>query len=237
MPIKSQTYSSVNESESQITHTGQFQNMMQESLKNVSTVVKSLLDKAKLSDAPKDMDFDEYAQNFKKKWRVQQDFHIEAVGNTKVEGPSAGITMTTAIISQIFELPVACNVGMTGKIDIHGDVHGIGGLEQKIPAAREAGLTKVLIPMENKADYERLKDDEKEGVEVVFVETIEDVLRHAIPGIQSKIEFEVKDPQNVANQNKLGAVPPKKNTSGVSGPRQRVRVQAGSRKVAPKMMI
>lgn len=236
LPIKSQATRSVDDRESPITHTGQFQNMMQESLKNVSTVIKTLLDRANLEDefeafkltkagkAKKSeiKDVEAFKDYFIKKWRKGTDFHIEAVGNTQVEGPSAGVTMTTAIASQIFQLPVACNVGMTGKIDIQGRVHAIGGLEQKIPAAREAGLTKVLVPLQNKDDVERLKDDEKAGVEIVFVDTIDEVLLHAIPGIEDKVTLKVPEPV-AANQNGLGAVP-----VSTSGAKPRIRVKAGS---------
>lgn len=239
LPIKVSAFSSMNDRESQITHTGGFGDQMQESLKNVSTVIKGLLDKSKLAATQqkqrgilgKSSDQDKEAKAFKRRWRIETDFHIEAVGNMPVNGPSAGITMTTAIVSHIFELPIDRHVAMTGKIDVHGKVHGIGGLEQKIPAARKAGVKTVLVPEENRVDVERLKPDEKDGVNIVFVSDITEVLPIAIPGIEHKIDLTPIQPKTPANQNIQAEVPVEKHVSLSRQARKLFRGLAGGPKI------
>ena len=81
---------------------------------------------------------------------------------TPKDGPSAGITITTAIISRVCKIPVRNYVAMTGEIDIHGNVHKIGGLEAKLNGAMAAGVKRVLIPIDNKSDYEKIIEEEKE---------------------------------------------------------------------------
>ncbi len=196
LPIKSKAFKSLNGAEASITHTGRLQTTMQESLVNVSTVVKVLLDDLKEPDQ-------NAKDSFIVKWRKETDFHIEAVGNSKVDGPSAGVTMTTAIMSQICQLPVDSSVAMTGKIDIHGKVHAIGGLEQKIPAARDVGIKTVIVPRENERDVKRLKPEITEGVNIVFADDIREVLKIAIPGIEKIIDISMNKPMGAApaNQN------------------------------------
>ena len=82
--------------------------------------------------------------------------------STPKDGPSAGITITTAIISRVCKIPVRNYVAMTGEIDIHGNVHKIGGLEAKLNGALAAGVKKVLIPFDNKSDYEKIIEKERE---------------------------------------------------------------------------
>ena len=82
--------------------------------------------------------------------------------STPKDGPSAGITITTCIISRICGIPIRNTIAMTGEVDIHGNVHKIGGLEAKLNGAMMAGVKKVLIPIDNKEDYERILDKEAE---------------------------------------------------------------------------
>lgn len=82
--------------------------------------------------------------------------------STPKDGPSAGITITTCIISRICGIPVRNTIAMTGEVDIHGNVHKIGGLEAKLNGAMMAGVKRVLIPIDNKEDYEKILDKEAE---------------------------------------------------------------------------
>lgn len=121
------------------------------------------------------------ADFFKKK-----DIHIHIPeGAVPKDGPSAGITMATAVLSAITEIPVSANLAMTGEITLRGRVLPIGGVKEKILAAKMAGITKVIVPKENERDVVRLEAEITEGMEVVYAETMEDVLRHAfVRGIE-----------------------------------------------------
>ena len=109
------------------------------------------------------------------------DFHIHIPeGAVPKDGPSAGITMATAILSAAADIPVYAHVAMTGEITLRGRVLPIGGLKEKILAAKSAGMKKVLVPIENVKDVEEISKEIKEGLEIVFVERMEQVLEHAL---------------------------------------------------------
>lgn len=111
----------------------------------------------------------------------ENDFHIHIPeGAVPKDGPSAGITMATAIMSAVTGIPVYANVAMTGEITLRGRVLPIGGLKEKILAAKMAGIKKVLVPAENKKDVLEISAEIKSGLEIVFVETMTDVLAHAL---------------------------------------------------------
>ncbi|SDY78608.1 ATP-dependent protease LonB [Thermoactinomyces sp. DSM 45892] len=111
--------------------------------------------------------------------------HINFPGGTPIDGPSAGITIATAIYSAIKEIPISNEVAMTGEISIHGKVKPIGGVIAKVEAAMHAGAKKVIIPLENMQDIlERM-----EGVEVIPVQLLEEVFQHALePVVQEETE-------------------------------------------------
>ena len=112
---------------------------------------------------------------FKKK-----DIHIHIPeGAVPKDGPSAGITMATAVLSAIAEIPVYANLAMTGEITLRGRVLPIGGVKEKILAAKMAGITKVIVPKENERDVLRLEAEITDGMEVVYAETMDDVLKTA----------------------------------------------------------
>lgn len=118
----------------------------------------------------------------------EHDIHIHILeGAVPKDGPSAGITMATAMLSAITEAPVKANVAMTGEITLRGRVLPIGGLKEKLLAAKSAGIEKVLIPFENQADVEEMEKEITEGLEIVPVKTMEEVLKQALTE-KSKME-------------------------------------------------
>ena len=104
--------------------------------------------------------------------------HVPA-GATPKDGPSAGITMTTALLSMIMDKPVRRRLGMTGELSLTGRVLPIGGVKEKTIAARRAGLKVLIFPHENKKDYDDLPDYLREGLEVHFVKDYPEVFRVA----------------------------------------------------------
>ena len=109
------------------------------------------------------------------------DFHIHIPeGAVPKDGPSAGITMATALMSAVTDIPVRGCVAMTGEITLRGRVLPIGGLKEKLLAARTAGMKKVIVPAENRSDVEEISREIKGGMEIVFVENMSQVLEHAL---------------------------------------------------------
>ncbi|WP_040950152.1 ATP-dependent protease LonB [Gorillibacterium massiliense] len=104
------------------------------------------------------------------------DLHINFPGGTPIDGPSAGVSMATAIVSAIERIPVDNKLAMTGEISIHGKVKPVGGVVPKVEAAFQAGATRVLIPKENWQEIFR----DLQGVEVLPVESVEEVLEHSL---------------------------------------------------------
>ncbi|WP_321365696.1 endopeptidase La [uncultured Desulfuromusa sp.] len=105
--------------------------------------------------------------------------HVPA-GATPKDGPSAGVTMTTALLSMILEKPVREKLGMTGELSLTGSVLPIGGVKEKTIAARRAGLQTLIFPFENKKDYDDLPEYLREGIEVHFVKEYPEVFKIAL---------------------------------------------------------
>lgn len=144
--------------------TGRLGDVMKESAAAGISYIRSVADDYKI-----------HSDFFKKK-----DIHIHIPeGAVPKDGPSAGITMATAVLSAITEIPVYANLAMTGEITLRGRVLPIGGVKEKILAAKTAGITKVIVPKENERDVVRLEAEITEGMEVIYAETMEEVLRHA----------------------------------------------------------
>ncbi len=119
--------------------------------------------------------------NISAKTYKENDFHIHIPeGAVPKDGPSAGITMATALLSAITGMPVHADIAMTGEITLRGRVLPVGGLKEKILAAKKAGIKKVLVPSQNKKDVEEISAEIKSGMEICFVERMEEVLGHAL---------------------------------------------------------
>ena len=110
----------------------------------------------------------------------ENDFHIHIPeGAVPKDGPSAGITMATALLSALTHTPVRADLAMTGEVTLRGRVLPIGGLKEKTLAAKNAGIRTVLVPGKNRPDVEEIPAEIKNGLEILFVETMDDVISHA----------------------------------------------------------
>ena len=115
------------------------------------------------------------------KFYQKKDIHIHVPeGAVPKDGPSAGITMATALISALTKKPVNPEVAMTGEITIRGRVLAIGGLKEKLLAAKRAGIKKVLVPKANEKDIHDLQEEILKGLEVIYVSEMEQVLKEAL---------------------------------------------------------
>ena len=122
-----------------------------------------------------------------KEFFKEHDIHIHIPeGAVPKDGPSAGITMATAMLSAITGTPVRADVAMTGEITLRGRVLPIGGLKEKLLAAKKAGITTVLVPAENKADVDEMEQEITEGLEICFMESMNDVLEKAFVCIEKQ---------------------------------------------------
>ena len=148
-----------------ITRTGSLGDVMKESVEAARTVVRSRARRLGIKD-----------EAFEKR-----DIHIHVPdGATPKDGPSAGIAMTTAFVSALTGIPVKAGVAMTGEITLRGEVTGIGGLKEKLLAALRGGIKTVLIPEENAKDLQDIPENVKNGLEIVPVKWIDQVLAVAL---------------------------------------------------------
>ena len=142
--------------------TGKLGEVMQESAKAAFSYVKSI--SHRLGVAPE--------------WFTQHDIHIHVPeGATPKDGPSAGVTLATALTSAVAGYAVKQDVAMTGEITIRGRILPIGGLKEKMLAAKQAGVTTVIIPQKNKKDMAKIPKEIKGGMTVMAFSEVEDVLR------------------------------------------------------------
>ena len=148
--------------------TGGLKEIAQESIKNVSALIK----KFSGADVRK------------------MDIHVQFVGTYNVDGDSASVTMATAVISALEDIPVRQDVAMTGSLSVRGDVLPIGGVTYKIEAAAKAGIKTVIIPQSNLNDV-LIEDQYADMVSIIPVTRIEEVLRYALVP-ENKAEFEEK---------------------------------------------
>ncbi len=145
--------------------TGSLGDVMKESSKIAVSYVRSIADKYGIS-----------AEFYK-----ENDLHIHAPeGAVPKDGPSAGVTMTTALVSALSGLKVRSDVAMTGEVTLHGKVLPIGGLREKTMAAYKAGMKTVIIPIANKPDLEEVDQVVKDAIEFVYADDLKDVLDTAL---------------------------------------------------------
>ena len=141
--------------------TGKLGDVMKESAKAGISYIRSIAPKYKI------------APEFFK----ENDFHIHIPeGAVPKDGPSAGITMATAVLSAITNTPVKAKVAMTGEITLRGRVLPIGGLKEKLLAAKTAGITTVLVPAKNEKDVAEISNEIKSGIEICYVESMDEVI-------------------------------------------------------------
>ena len=150
-----------------LTITGQLGEVMQESAQTAISWVRSHA--AELGLAPE--------------WFAANDVHIHVpAGAVPKDGPSAGVTMATTIVSLVRGIPVDNDVGMTGEITLTGQVLPIGGVREKVLAAERAGLTRVILPLENASDLDDLPAETRAELEFVLVDHVEEVFDDAFRG-------------------------------------------------------
>jgi ATP-dependent Lon protease len=145
--------------------TGSLGDVMQESIQAATTVVRS---RSQMLGIPAN-------------YHEKHDIHIHVPeGATPKDGPSAGVAMCTAIVSVLTKIPVRADVAMTGEITLRGEVLPIGGLKEKLLAARRGGIKTVIIPKENERDLQEVPDNIKEHLEIRPVKWIDEVLDIAL---------------------------------------------------------
>ena len=158
-----------------MTVTGNLRDVMKESISAASSYVRS-----------RSTDIGVKPPTFDKK-----DIHVHVPeGATPKDGPSAGIAMVTAITSVLTGIPVHRDIAMTGEVTLRGRVLPIGGLKEKLLAALRGGLKKVLIPEENAKDLAEIPDNVKNGLEIVPVGRVEEVMKHALVRQPEPIEWD-----------------------------------------------
>ncbi|MBI2520718.1 MAG: endopeptidase La [Bdellovibrio sp.] len=145
--------------------TGKLGEVMQESAKAALSYVRSISGRLGIDPT----------------WYDKNDIHIHVPeGATPKDGPSAGVTMVTALASAVTGIKVFQDVAMTGEVTIRGRVLPIGGLKEKMLAAKQAGIKTVIIPSKNEKDLSEIPNDIKVGLKIVPCEMVEEVLRHAL---------------------------------------------------------
>ena len=162
----------------QIILTGQLGNVMQESARAAVSHIRSNI--IELGIPP---DFFDH-----------KDLHIHVpAGAIPKDGPSAGVTIATAILSAIRKVPIRSDVAMTGEITLSGLVLPVGGIREKALAARRMGIKTFVLPARNAADLEELPADLKKDMRFVPAATLEDVLREALPANEPSLATELAD--------------------------------------------
>jgi ATP-dependent Lon protease len=121
----------------------------------------------------------------------KMDIHVHVPdGATPKDGPSAGLAMVTSIVSVLTGIPVRRDIAMTGEVSLRGNAMPIGGLKEKLLAALRGGIKTVLIPQENEKDLVELPDNVKNGLEIIPVQHVSDVLRLALVDTPEPIEWD-----------------------------------------------
>jgi ATP-dependent Lon protease len=148
-----------------VTLTGNMRNVMQESATTAVSFVRSKAERLMLDP--------EWLRN------IDLHIHIPQHGTPK-DGPSAGVTMFTAVASLLLGFPVRSDLAMTGEISLRGRVMPVGGVKEKLLAAHRAGIREVLIPAKNRRDLDDVPDDVKDELKITLVSTIDEILPIAL---------------------------------------------------------
>jgi ATP-dependent Lon protease len=181
-------------------YTGQLGGVMQESIQAALTIVRS---RAEFFGIPK---------NFFEK----HDIHIHVPeGATPKDGPSAGISMCTALVSVITQIPVRASYAMTGEITLRGEILPVGGIKEKLLAAHRSGIKNVLIPEENLKDLKEIPDNIKKDLNIKAVRWIDEVLVCALHGYPGRLAGK----KNKKLKTLPSAIPHKKLRKGKGGDR------------------
>ena len=155
--------------------TGKLGDVMKESIDAASSYVRSI--SPQLGIKPPKFE----------KW----DIHVHVPdGATPKDGPSAGLAMVTSIVSVLTQIPVRKDIAMTGEVTLRGNALAIGGLKEKLLAALRGGIKTVLIPQENEKDLPEIPDNVKEGLEIIPVSHVSEVLKHALIAEPEAIEWD-----------------------------------------------
>jgi ATP-dependent Lon protease len=143
--------------------TGQIGEVMKESAQAAFSLVKSGFDKLKLDKTL-------FAQN---------DFHVHVpAGAVPKDGPSAGIAMYTSLVSLLQNRPVRPDIAMTGEITLKGLVLPIGGLKEKLLAAKQAGIRKVILPKRNQKDMTEVPKEARSGLTIIYIQNVRQILNY-----------------------------------------------------------
>ncbi len=165
--------------------TGKLGDVMKESIEAASSYVRSI--SPQLGVKPPKFD--------------KLDIHVHVPdGATPKDGPSAGLAMVTAIVSVLTQIPVRKDIAMTGEVTLRGNASAIGGLKEKLLAALRGGIKTVLIPEENVKDLPDIPDNVKEGLEIIPVTHVSEVLKHALISEPEPVEWDEEAEEAAAAQ-------------------------------------
>jgi len=121
------------------------------------------------------------------------DLHVHLPeGAVPKDGPSAGVTLLTAVLSALTEIPVRTDIAMTGEITLTGDVLAVGGLNEKLLAAKRLGIIEIVVPEKNRKDIKELQADLLKGLTIHYARTVRDVLRLVMienPIVRPRVKF------------------------------------------------
>lgn len=178
-----------------------------------------------------------YARSHAKELKINeklfqsQDIHVHVpAGAIPKDGPSAGVTMATSLISALIQKPISKSVAMTGEITLRGRVLAIGGVREKVLAAKRAKITKVLIPEQNMKDLYEIPDHYLEGIDIVPVSNIGQVLDHAIFGAQVEKKAKVGKGSNQKGPKKKSATKAKVSSKSKKAPSRSATTKSKTRK-------
>ncbi len=120
----------------------------------------------------------------------RSDIHLHIPsGSVAKDGPSAGIALATALVSLLTDTPVSGELAMTGEITLRGRVLPVGGIKEKVLAARRAGVRRIVLPTQNRRDLDEIQPELLEGLQVLTADTMDDVLAFAFPRPQRRSQL------------------------------------------------